>query len=79
MKKKVLSLFMALLILFGAIPLNLLAAAAESYDSGENDSSDGLPVISIVSIHEHVTTNPNEKNYASPRGDLGAAYFPSSA
>ena len=76
MKKKVLSLFMALLILFGAIPLNLLAAAAESYDSGENnDSSDGRPVISIVSIHEHVTTNPNEKNYASPREDLGEAYF----
>lgn len=74
MKKKVLSLFLALLILFGSMPLNLLAAAAESDDSGENDSSSGAPVVSIEPVSRHTVTNKEVDAPAKPDAS-GYAHF----
>ena len=72
MKKKVLSLLLALLILFGSMPLNLLVAATEI--DGSADVKSNAPKVSIEPLTRHTITSTKIKAPAKPDAS-GYAHF----
>ena len=62
MKKRILSLLMALLIISATVTLTLLSVAAE--ESGGTDPD--TPVIRLDTPHTHWTSNSKVKDYSKP-------------
>ena len=74
MKKKVLSLLLALLILFCSTPLTLMAATMEYDDSGANNTNSAAPLVSIEPVTRHTITNTTVRAPAKPDAS-GYAHF----
>ena len=66
MKKKVLSLLLALLILICSTPLTLMAATMEADDTGSGDVISGIPLVSIEPIERHTMTSTKVRAPAKP-------------
>ena len=78
MKKKILSLFLALLMIFASMPVTLLSAAAEDIsnisDGGSGGEDTQKPVVSIEPADVYSQTDELERQIAKPDAS-GNVYF----